>query len=231
MTAPFPADLPADIDDPGQIAANDWAAFENVDEMINHWDRPGWHDGRRSYHWILSFDGNAELAAMAQECFKACHQHAFDQVPSDALHLTIRRVGFTDEIDPSTLDAIAGKVETLCSESNSFAVTVGPLAASRGAVRFSVAPWSNLFEIYDAVGAASEWATGRELPIARASFRPHVSIAYSRMRQHAEAVRKAISNYRALPPAACKVSTLELVELRRESATYRWRSITGVDLL
>jgi hypothetical protein len=51
------------------------------------------------------------------------------------------------------------------------------------------------------------------------------------MRQHAEAVRQAISNYRALPPAACKVSTLELVELRRESATYRWRSITGVDLL
>jgi 2'-5' RNA ligase len=231
MTPPFPTDLPADLDDHDLIAANDWAAFEEVDQMVNHWDRPGWHDGRRSYYWILSFGGNTELAAMAQECFQACRGHAFDQVPLDTLHLTIRRIGFTDEIDPDTLDAIAGKVETLCSELDGFTLGVGPLAASRGAVRFSVAPWSRLFQIYDAVGAASRWATGRDLPDSWASFRPHVSIAYSKMRQDAEALRQAITEYRALPPVVGKVSTLELVELRRESAAYRWQTITGVHLL
>src|ERR1700754_4356974 len=107
MTSPFPAYVPADIDDPCMIATNDWAAFENVGEMVNHWDRPGWHDGRRSYHWILSFAENAELSAMARECFQACDAHAFDPVPVDALHLTIRRVAFTDEIDRSALDAVA----------------------------------------------------------------------------------------------------------------------------
>jgi 2'-5' RNA ligase len=230
MTIPFPADLPADINDPDLIAANDWAAFEKVDEMVNHWDRPGWHDGRRSYHWILSFTENAELAAMAQECFQACSSFAFDQVPLDALHLTIRRVGFTDEIDPSTLDATADRVHALCSGLGSYALTVGPLAASRGAVRFSVAPWSVLFEVYDAAGSASQWATGRSLPTARESFRPHVSVAYSRRRQEAAAIRRSVSKYRALPLVGCKVRKLELVELRRESAAYRWQVLRRLDV-
>ncbi|WP_158227997.1 2'-5' RNA ligase family protein [Pseudonocardia sp. MH-G8] len=230
MTSPFPAELPADIDDHKSIAANDWAAFEKVDEMVNHWDRPGWRDGRRSYHWILSFAGNEELAAMAEECFPACSAHTFDQVPTDALHLTIRRVGFTDEIDRSVIDSIADRVRALSSEMGDFSLTVGPLAASRGAVRFSVAPWRSLFEIYDAVGSASTWVTGREIPSALDSFRPHVSIAYSGAPQKAEEIRRSIGKYRALPPVVCKVVKLRLVELRRESASYRWREIAGVDL-
>jgi 2'-5' RNA ligase len=230
MTNPFPAGIPADIDDHGLIAANDWAAFENVGEMVNHWERPGWHDGRRSYHWILSFAESAELSTMAQECSQACSRHAFDQVPLDALHLTIRRAGFTDEIDQDTVDAIFARAESLCSELGTFPLTVGPLAASRGAVRFSVAPWSDLFEIYDAIGAASRSVTGRESPSARESFRPHVSIAYSRARQEAETLRRSIACYRSLPSISCKVSRVELVELRRESAAYRWNVIREVDL-
>jgi hypothetical protein len=230
MTTPFPADLPADIDDPDLIAANDWAAFEEVDEMVNHWNRPGWHDGRRSYHWILSFAENAELSAMAQECFQACSSFAFDQVPLDALHLTIRRVGFTDEIDPGTLCAIADRVHSLCSGRGSYALTVGPLAASRGAVRFSAAPWSVLFEIYDAVGSALQWATGCTLPTALESFRPHVSIAYSRRQQEAAAIRRSVSKYRAIPLVVCREPKLELVELRRESAAYRWRVLRRLDI-
>jgi 2'-5' RNA ligase len=230
MTSPFPADLPADIEDAGLIAANDWAAFENVGEMVDHWQRPGWHAGRRSYHWILSFAENAELAAMARECFRACSAHAFDQVPSDALHLTICRVGFTDEVDQDILDAVYARAASLCSGVGTFPLSVGPLAASRGAVRFSVAPWSSLFEIYDAVGAASRWVTGRESPSARESFRPHISIAYSRMRQEAQKLRRSIARYRDLPVVTCKVSRIELVELRREPAAYRWNAIRGVDL-
>jgi 2'-5' RNA ligase len=230
MTNPFPADVPTDVDDPSLIAANDWSAFENVGEMVNHWDRPGWHDGRRSYHWIISFAENAELSTMAQECFQACRGHAFDRVPLDALHLTIRRVGFTDQIDQETINAVFARAESLCSGIGAFPLTVGPLAASRGAVRFSAAPWSDLFDIYDAVGAASRWIAGREAPTARDSFRPHVSIGYSRTRQQAHALRRSIAQYRDLPPVACKVSRIELVELRRESAAYRWDVLRGVDL-
>jgi hypothetical protein len=166
MTIPFPARLPDDIDDPELIAANDWAAFEDVDFMVNHWHRPGWHPGRRSYHWILSFD-DSKLSAMAQKCFQVCSFHAFDQVPLDALHLTIRRVGFVDEVDERTLDGMLARAEALCSSIGSFPLTVGPVAASRGAVRFSVAPWGTLFGIYDAIGDAVQQVTGRESTLAR----------------------------------------------------------------
>jgi 2'-5' RNA ligase len=230
MTNPFPAGIPADIDDPGLIAANDWAAFESVGEMVNHWERPGWHPGRRSYLWILSFTENVDLSTIAQECFQACSAHAFDQVPLDALHLTVRRVGFTDEIDEDSLEAIFTRAESLCAKIESFPLNAGPLAASRGAVRFSVAPWSVLFEIYDAVGVASQLVTGRGSPSARETFRPHISIAYSRTRQEAKTLRQSVARYRALPPIGFKVSRVELVELRRESAAYRWNVIRGVDL-
>jgi hypothetical protein len=87
-------------------------------------------DGLR--YFDLPEDDNAELSAMAQECYQACSTHAFDQVPLAALHPTIRRVGFMDEIDHDTLNAIFARAEALCSEFGSFPLTVGPLAASRG---------------------------------------------------------------------------------------------------
>jgi 2'-5' RNA ligase len=229
MTAPFPTGIPDNIDDARLIAANDWADFIDVRDMVNHWDRPGWHDGRRSYHWILSFAENAELSAMAKACSPSYSGLAFDQVPLDALHLTVRRVGFTDEVDKDALDTIFARAESLCSGLGDFSLTVGPLAASRGAIRFSVAPWSRLFEIYDLVGTASQSGTGRKSASARDSFRPHIGIAYSRARQDASPLHARVAQYREMSPLTCKVGGIELVELRRESAAYRWDVLRKID--
>jgi 2'-5' RNA ligase len=174
---------------------------------------------------MLSFADNSELSAIAQEFAQAYISYAFDQVPLDALHLTIRRVGFTDEIGPDALDAIAALTETLCADVGNFELTIGPVAASRGAVRFTVAPWRRLFEIYDAIESALHCVTGREPLSARESFRPHVSVAYSRMRQDVGRIRSSISKYRNLPLVVFKGSRLELVELRRETSSYRWNVI------
>ncbi|MFB7084820.1 2'-5' RNA ligase family protein [Streptomyces sp. NPDC056296] len=40
--ATFPARPPTDLTDPAVIAAHDQAAFDAVESMVDHWDRPGW---------------------------------------------------------------------------------------------------------------------------------------------------------------------------------------------
>ncbi|MEU4054009.1 hypothetical protein AB0F09_33115 [Streptomyces olivaceus] len=47
--AAFPARPPADLSDPAVIAAHDQAAFDAVETMVDHWDRPGWTAQTRAY--------------------------------------------------------------------------------------------------------------------------------------------------------------------------------------
>ncbi|MGP3948873.1 hypothetical protein [Streptomyces sp. 7N604] len=42
--AAFPTEPPADLHDPAAIAAHDWAAFSALEEITDHWSRPGWSD-------------------------------------------------------------------------------------------------------------------------------------------------------------------------------------------
>ncbi|MFC8147968.1 2'-5' RNA ligase family protein, partial [Streptomyces paradoxus] len=53
--AAFPAHPPADLSDPAVIAAHDQAAFDAVETMVDHWDRPGWTAQTRAYYWMLTF--------------------------------------------------------------------------------------------------------------------------------------------------------------------------------
>ncbi len=41
---------PADLSDPAVIAAHDQAAFDAVETMVDHWDRPGWTAQTRAYY-------------------------------------------------------------------------------------------------------------------------------------------------------------------------------------
>lgn len=66
--AAFPAEPPADTHDPAVTAAHDWAAFSALDEMTDHWARPGWSDGSRAYYWMLTFPNDQRLATLAGHC-------------------------------------------------------------------------------------------------------------------------------------------------------------------
>lgn len=61
----FPADPPADPDDPTIVAAHDWTAFKQIKEITDHWERPGWEPGTRANHWLLTMPTTACCARPA----------------------------------------------------------------------------------------------------------------------------------------------------------------------
>ncbi|MGW0926045.1 2'-5' RNA ligase family protein [Streptomyces sp. NPDC002755] len=215
----FPAEPPADTRDPAVIAAHDWAAFRALDEMTDHWARPGWSDGSRTYYWMLTFPDHQSLAALARHCQEELTSLGLDPVPTDGLHITLAHVGRPDSVTPDQLDDLARDAEALVP--SAFSVRAIPLAGSRGAVRLSLGPWEPLLQLHHALAKAGSSA-GLAPQKPTSAFRPHLSLAYNNQRRPATPVVDAVSGLRALPAAQLSVSAVQLVELRRERRTYRW---------
>jgi len=227
----FPAEPPPSLTDPAVIRKHDWNAFSQLPAMTNHWERPGWRPGRRSYHWLLVFDDEPALADLTDRCQQALRHLPLDPVPLDSLHLTLLRVGFTDELTPLRADAVAQAVANQCGGLPAFPLTIGPLAGSRGAIRFSVTPWNGLVEIRRRLHVAVNGALNGGPRVGRVdSFRPHVSIAYCDHDLPAAPVAQAVAPLRRLAPVTVQIGALSLVVLRREGRAYRWQVYTTVPL-
>ncbi|MGW7237037.1 2'-5' RNA ligase family protein [Streptomyces sp. NPDC054804] len=217
--AAFPAEPPADTHDPAVTAAHDWAAFSALDEMTDHWARPGWSDGSRAYYWMLTFPDDQRLVALARHCQEQLVPLGLDPVPTDGLHITLTRVGTPDVVTPGQLDSLARDAETLLP--SAFSIRAMPLAGSRGAVRLSLGPWEPLLRLHHALASAgSDVGLAPKKPTS--AFRPHLSLAYNNRRRPAAPVVAAVSGLRALPAVELSVPAVQLVELRREGRTYRW---------
>jgi 2'-5' RNA ligase len=189
--------------------------------------------GRRSYHWFLTFEHAAdlqELATRAQEPFGGLSQ--FDLVPLDALHLTIQRVAFTDEIPLSRLSAVVATVRQRCQDVAPFRLRVGWLAGSAGAIRFTVLPVASVVAVRAMVTmqTATTDMHGDAPSRAPEKFWPHISIAYSNAVQSAAPIAIHIGALRHLPSAEILATNIALVELRREDRAYRWEVVERVGL-
>ncbi|MGJ5891233.1 2'-5' RNA ligase family protein [Streptomyces sp. V2] len=217
--AAFPAEPPADPHDPAVIAAHDWATFSTLDELTDHWSRPGWADGSRAYYWMLTFPDDRRLTALAGHCQEELAPLGLDPVPLDGLHITLARVGTPDGVTSGQLDSLAQDMEALLPAA--FSVRSMPLAGSRGAVRLSLGPWEPLLRLHHALVEAGQ-GIGLASGKSTSAFRPHLSLAYNNRRRPAAPVVEAVSRLRVLPAVELSVPAVQLVELRREGWTYRW---------
>jgi 2'-5' RNA ligase len=218
----FPPDLPDDLDDRNSIVAHDWQAFRQVTTMENHWQRPGWTPGRRSYHWMLSFHGAENLQRLAARCQAQLPASIFDPVPLDALHLTLDRVAFTDEVTSETVRAVADAAVPRVRAMAPLYLSVGPLAGSRGAIRFSVGLWSPLRTLHRELTTATRAIVGDRCVMDTDHFRPHVSIAYANTTVLVPSLVPLLERLRSLSPVHTTVRSVALVELRREGRNYRY---------
>ncbi|MCR3721184.1 MULTISPECIES: 2'-5' RNA ligase family protein [Prauserella salsuginis group] len=210
----FPTRPPTDPDDPASVARNDQAAFEQIDQMLCHWDRPH----RRSYHWMVTLDMQSHAVELSQRCQAVLPEDGLDLIPPESLHLTVRRFGYVDQVPAGTLDAAVTTVSEHCRAARPFDLRLLPLAGSPGALRFSVAPWSPLLSLHRAVSAASGYDDVDPLT----QYRPHVGIAYSNQVQPPGPFIAAAHKARSLPSTAITITELRLVELYRTNHQYRW---------
>ncbi|WP_336113060.1 2'-5' RNA ligase family protein [Streptomyces sp. PTD9-10] len=223
----FPPTPPRSTTDARLIAEHDWAAFDAVEEMKDHWDRPGWTSSTRAYYWMLTFPDAAPLIEHARRCQKELRHLAFDDIDADGLHLTLGRIGRIDEIDPAHVDRLVAKAHERTPES--FTLGAVPLTASRGAIRYSVAPWTPVIQMHEALSAAG---TESGIPPRKPTslLRPHLGIAYCNRPISADIVRDAIRPLREFDAVDALVQKVRLVELRREGQAYRWQVIHSLEL-
>ncbi|QVI24124.1 2'-5' RNA ligase family protein [Nocardia tengchongensis] len=225
----FPESLPTSLSDRRSICENDWSAFRNIEYTVDHWSRNEWPSGREVFYWYLTFR-NSELINLAQLCQNSLNSDGFDLVPLDRLHITILRIGNYDEISQEDIQAIADSAKVGLSDIDSFDLTVGPLAGSRGAVRFTVSPWKELFQLHRILGAATRKVLP-DLPIASTQrFRPHLGIGYSNRQQEAASLIEQVASLRDATPVTVQVEAVKLVRLRRELHAYHWEDVATLAL-
>ncbi|MGH2771254.1 MAG: 2'-5' RNA ligase family protein, partial [Actinomycetota bacterium] len=179
--------------------------------------------GRRSYHWFITLSDQPALIDLARRCQQALAALQLDPVPPEALHLTLCRVAFTDQITATQARSVAEAARRRAGGLSPLRLGVGPLAGSRGAIRFTVSPWAPLMELHTRLTEATTavLATGGG---GTDRFRPHVSIAYSNRSVAASSVRDAIEPLRRLRPVQVTAEAAHLVVLREEQHTYRWET-------
>ncbi|MEV6723571.1 2'-5' RNA ligase family protein [Streptomyces xanthochromogenes] len=223
----FPPSPPPSTTDPTVIAAHDWAAFAAVQKMTNHWDRPGWTEHTRAYYWMLTLPEDAPLVGHMQQCQHALASLRFDDIAADGLHLTLGRIGLVEDVTAGHLDRLAAAAQGRAPER--FTLRAIPLAASRGAIRYSVAPWTPLINLHQMLGAVGA-ESGLPFRKPSALLRPHIGLAYANRPLPADQVRAALRPLRDLDTVGVPFQQLHLVELRREGRAYRWRTVHSVNL-
>ena len=225
--ASFPAEPPADLDDAQTIVEHDWQSFTGVDRMVNHWDRPGWYEGRRAYYWMLTFRGHRELEALVQRSQKEIIPLGLDLVPLGGLHVTVARIGDTSKVPPSDLDVLAEHAAK--GAVPPFRLHAHALAGSRGALRLSLTPWTPLVRLH---AALTEINASVGVPGGKptSGFRPHMGVAYNNRERPVAPVAQVASELRNLLPVALDVSTVDVVELHRSDRAYRIRELHRVPL-
>lgn len=217
----FPADPPIDHDLPVSVAEHDQDAFDQLEQMLSHWDRP--HS--RSYHWLIGLDQHTDVLDLGQQCQAVLPKTGLSHIDPANMHLTVRRLGNVESVPNADLDGAARAMIQHCRTANPFRLRVMPLAGSPGAVRFSVAPWSPLLDLWR--GAAIPGA-GDPAPLKH--YRPHIGIAYSNQVQAAKPLTTAMQQARALPPVETVIGELQLVELYRTDHQYRWHTLERIPL-
>jgi hypothetical protein len=217
----FPAEPPSDLDDPRTLISNDWASFSSISHMANHWDRPAWEPSHRAYYWMLTFTSASDLIAEARTCQRELAQLDLDEVPEDGLHITMCRIGNRAEVASGSVDTLAQMASGRTGPS--FDLLAHPMAGSRGAVRFTISPWTPLIRLH-----AVLTSIGRRVGVPggkpTSSFRPHLGVAYNNRIRPARPVIDAVAALRTRRPVAIGVDNVDLVELRREGRAYRWET-------
>ncbi len=211
--------------------ALEWASFLSLDNMQNHWERPGWTPGRRAYYWYATFSEPVvtALAARYQDHLQGLPY--LDAVPLDSLHLTVQRLAFEDEIDPARVTRAQEVARREISSMPVLPLNVGPLTGSAGAVRLSVDPWDDLQHLRSRLQTAVRDA-GIPTPErgSVATFRPHIGISYCNAHVPAAPLQRLISRLRSEASVPTLIDQVDLVLLRREGRAYRWDTIDTIPL-
>ncbi|MFG1771752.1 2'-5' RNA ligase family protein [Nocardia salmonicida] len=197
--------------------------------MEDHFTVKPWPGGFSAYYWYLTFE-DAELVSLARQCQQSLSSFGLHPVSLSSLHMTLCRVGAADSISDAAIEVVTSSAAEALERIDSFEIEVGPLAGSSGAVRFSVTPWSSIWQLATILRSHSVNAAAGTASKPLSDFRPHIGIAYSNRRQEIAPIIERVSQLRNIVPVPVAVTRVKLVRLWRSQDSYEWDDVATIAL-
>lgn len=146
-------------------------------------------------------------------------------MPPEWLHLTTLIAGFSDEIAPGRVEAMAGQAHRLLARTSPVKITLGRILYHPRAVMLDAGPAAALEPVLRAVQEATRAAAGREGRLHTEPWTPHITLAYSNMTRPAAPVIAALG--RQLPRQEVTISSVSLVA-QAPGQLWTWHPVTQV---
>ncbi|WP_067690484.1 2'-5' RNA ligase family protein [Nocardia jejuensis] len=202
--------------------------FEDVQWLRNHWSRA---TSRRGYYWFLTFEDAPELHSLAKHCQEAIDFSYYDPVSSEGLHMTLDRIAYEGDLDVDQVNAIEIAAKQSCEAIEPFALTIGELGGTQGAVGFDAGPAEQIRHLRNAVRSATRTAHP-DAPVKPGELYPHVTIAYANSDGvHAGDVAASVAGLNAeIQTVEVSVQQVALVLLERRRCSYSWQVLSRIPL-
>ncbi|MEU4414788.1 2'-5' RNA ligase family protein [Nocardia salmonicida] len=197
--------------------------------MEDHFTVKPWPGGFSAYYWYLTFE-DAELISMAQHCQQSLSSFGLHPVPLSSLHMTLCRVGAAHAISDAAIEVVTSSAAEALERVDSFEIEVGPLAGSSGAVRFSVTPWSSIWQLTTILRSQSENVAASPASKPISHLRPHIGIGYSNRRQEIAPIIERVTQLRNMVAVPVTVTQVKLVRLWRSQDSYQWDDVATIAL-
>jgi 2'-5' RNA ligase len=198
--------------------------------MADRWQaraEPGPDEAQLYWH-ILMRDQPQVRALAATARHRLTGFSGLHFTPEEWLHLSVLRVGLSNEISADDIDAMVGQANHLLKSIPPVTFTLGQVLYHPEAITLGIRPQDAL----DAVSAAIRQATASTQALSTdgttSLWTPHVTVAYSTQDQAAEPIITALG--RELPVCPVTIDTIHLVAQHGAERAWNWRPVATISI-
>jgi 2'-5' RNA ligase len=197
------------------------AALGRPTRLVEHvrW-RPDWAPDRVDLWWYLTLREHPQVAASSRSATRALQTSPHvDANPVAWLHLTLREIGFADEVTPEAVRECVARTRRALAAWKPLTLRVGTVGALPSAVVLWAEPRDAVEDLRAALTGRTEPITDRDGLLGPDAQWPHVSIAYVR---HDCDPEQVLSHLPAVAPVQISISEVTLAAVTRHDTHYEW---------
>jgi 2'-5' RNA ligase len=198
--------------------------------MTDRWHaRPEPGSGQAQLYWHILMHDQPQvcaLAALARQRLDGFPGLHF--TPEQWLHLSVLRLGLSNDIPPGALDALVRETRHRLQAVPPATVTLGRVLYHPEAITLDAGPDGALDEAAAAIREAARSTPGVPGDATDASWHPHVTVAYSTGDQAAGPIIAALG--RELPNCQIIIDSVSLVAQHGPERAWDWRPLAHLPL-
>lgn len=194
----------------------------------DHFKAHSYQKGRADWNFNILVGKQPDVQRMANEYAPTLLAQAglYGPVPADWLHMTILRIGLTDEFSEEEMLRVVGILAPKLANIQLSELAFDSWWQWGGNIVFHISPHEELASIYKAVVTSVEEVVGKDRTVLtpHGQFIPHVTLAYTKDRHDELATNEALSKTRVIP-ARFRAPAVALIRQWPVDGHYEWEVV------